>query len=103
MIFVFLFQGLQFYRSWIFFVFLVNISLSVSLKLTLPFQRASQVTLVIKKMPANARDTRELVQSLSWEDPLEKGIMTQSSILAWKIPWREEPRGVWSIGSQSQR
>ena len=40
------------------------------------------------------------VQSLGWEDPLEKEIATQSSILAWKIPWTEEPGGLQSMGSQ---
>ena len=43
------------------------------------------------------------VQSLSWEDPLEKEIATYSSILAWKIPWTEEPEGLQSMGSQSVR
>ena len=33
-------------------------------------------------------------QSLGWEDPLEKGMVTQSSILAWRIPWTEEPGGL---------
>ena len=41
-----------------------------------------------------------LVQSLGWEDPLEKGMKTHSSILAWRIPWTEEPDGLQSIGSQ---
>ena len=41
------------------------------------------------------------VQSLGWEDPLEEGMATHSSILAWKIPWTEEPGGLQSIGSQS--
>ena len=36
---------------------------------------------------------------LGWEDPLEKGMATSSSILAWRIPWAEEPGGLWSIGS----
>ena len=40
------------------------------------------------------------VQSLGWEDPLEKGMATQSSTLAWRIPWTEEPDGVQSMGSQ---
>ena len=40
------------------------------------------------------------VQSLSWEDPLEKEIATHSSILAWRIPWTEEPGGLQSMGSQ---
>ena len=40
------------------------------------------------------------VQSLGWEDPLEKGMATHSSILAWRIPWTEEPGGLQSVGSQ---
>ena len=40
------------------------------------------------------------VQSLSWEDPLEGEVATHSSILAWRIPWTEEPGGLQSIGSQ---
>ena len=39
------------------------------------------------------------VQSLGWEDTLEKGMATRSSILAWRIPWTEEPREVQSMGS----
>ena len=39
------------------------------------------------------------VQSLGWEDPLEKGTETHFSILAWRIPWIEEPRGLQFIGS----
>ena len=40
------------------------------------------------------------VQSLGWEDPLEKGMATHSSILAWRIPWTEETSGLQSMGSQ---
>ena len=40
------------------------------------------------------------VRSMGLEDPLEKEIATQSSILAWEIPWTEEPGGLQSIGSQ---
>ena len=40
------------------------------------------------------------VQSLGWEDPLEKEIATHSSTLAWKIPWTEEPGGLQSMGSR---
>ena len=40
------------------------------------------------------------VQSLVWEDPLEKVMETHSSILAWRTPWTEEPGGLWSVGSQ---
>ena len=39
------------------------------------------------------------VRSLGWEDPLEKGMATYSSILAWRIPWTEEPGGLQSMGS----
>ena len=38
------------------------------------------------------------LQSLGWEDPLERGMATHSSILAWKIPWTEEPDGLQSMG-----
>ena len=41
------------------------------------------------------------VQSLSWEDPLEKGMAPHSSILAWEIPWTEEPGGLQSMRSQT--
>ena len=41
------------------------------------------------------------VQSLGWENPLEKGKATHSSILAWRNPWTEEPGGLQSMGSQS--
>ena len=40
------------------------------------------------------------VQSLGWEDPLEKGMATHCSILAWSIPWTEEPGGLQSKGSK---
>ena len=40
------------------------------------------------------------VRSLGWGDPLEKEIATYSSILAWEIPWTEEPGGLQSMGSQ---
>ena len=43
------------------------------------------------------------VQSLGQEDPLEKEMATHSSILAWKIPWTEEPGGLQFMGSQSRR
>ena len=42
------------------------------------------------------------VQCLGWEDPLEEGMATHSSVLAWRIPWTEEPGGLQSIGLQSQ-
>ena len=50
------------------------------------------------KNPPAMQET--LVWSLDWEDPLEKGMATYSSTLAWRIPWREEPVGLQSTGSQ---
>ena len=61
---------------------------------------ASLVAQMVKHLPA-MRDTR--VQSLGWEDPLEKEIGTHSSILAWKIPWKEEPGGLQSMRLQRVR
>ena len=55
------------------------------------------VAQMVKNLPA-IRDT--WVWSLGWEDPLEKEMATHSSILAWRIPWREQPGGLQSIGSQ---
>ena len=43
------------------------------------------------------------VRSLSWKEPLEEGMVTHSSVLAWRIPWTEEPAGPQSIGSQRVR
>ena len=43
------------------------------------------------------------IQSLGWEDPLEEKMATHSSILAWRIPWMEEPGGLQSMGLQRVR
>ena len=78
-----------------------------------------QVALVVKSLPANAGDLREVgaslvaqrlkhlplmqetwVRSLGWEDPLEKEMVTHSSILTWRIPWTEKPGRLQSMGSQ---
>jgi len=48
----------------------------------------------------SACNAGDLSLILGWEDPLEKKMGTHSSILAWKIPWTEEPGGLQSIGSQ---
>ena len=55
---------------------------------------------MIKNPPA-MQET--LVQSRDWEDPLEKGKATPSSILAWRIPWTEETGGLQSMGTQRVR
>ena len=56
------------------------------------------VAQMVKRLPA-MQETR--VQSLDWEDPMEKEIATHSSTLAWKIPGTEEPGRLQSMGSQS--
>ena len=62
------------------------------------------VAQLVKNPSANAGDARDmLVQSLGWEDPLEEEMATPSGILAWKIPWTEEPGGLQSTGSQRVR
>ena len=58
---------------------------------------ASPVALAVENPPA-IQETQ--VQSLGWEHPLEKGMATHSSILAWEIPWTKEPGGLQSMGSQ---
>ena len=58
---------------------------------------ASLVAQMVKCLPA-MRETR--VQSLGWEDPLEKEVSTHYSTLAWKIPWTEKPGRLQSMGSQ---
>ena len=55
---------------------------------------------MVKNSPAKQKMQETQVQSLGWEDPLEEGMATHSSILAWRIPWTEEPDGLQSIGSQ---
>ena len=62
--------------------------------------QASLLAQMVKNLPA-MKETR--VQSLGWEDPLEKGMAPLSSILAWRIPWTEEPGGLQSMGSQRVR
>ena len=62
--------------------------------------RASQVAQWVKNLPAML-ETQELqVQSLRREDPLEEGMATHSSTLAWRIPRTEEPGWLQSVGSQ---
>ena len=59
---------------------------------------ASLVAQKVKNLPAM---WETWVQSPGQEDPLKKGMATRSSILAWKIPWTEEPGGLQSTGSQN--
>ena len=55
---------------------------------------------MVKKLSAMKELQESQIQSLHQEDPLEEDIATHSSILAWRIPWTEEPGGLQSIGSQ---
>ena len=59
--------------------------------------RASQVAQWVKNLPAMQGTQDMWIQSLGWENPLEKKTATHSSILAWRIPWTEEPGGLQSI------
>jgi len=55
------------------------------------------MTQMVKNLPA----MQEIwIRPLDWEDPLNKGMATHSSILAWRIPWTEEPGGLQSMGLQ---
>ena len=55
---------------------------------------------MVRNPPANAGDIRDVVHSLGWEDPLEEGMATHANILAWRIPWAEEPGRLQSMGPQ---
>ena len=58
---------------------------------------------VVENSPAMQEMQETEVQSLGGEDPLKKGMTTHSSVLAWRIPWTEEPGGLQSLGSQRIR
>ena len=63
----------------------------------LQYSWASFMAQVVKSPPAMQESW---VLSLGWEDPLEEVLTIHSSILAWRLPWTEEPGGLQSIGSQ---
>ena len=56
---------------------------------------------MVKNLLAKQETWETQVRSLSWEDPLEEEMATHFSILAWEIPWTEEPGGLQSMGSQN--
>ena len=64
---------------------------------SIPLLQASLVAQMVKSLPGMQETW---VQSLGWEDPLEKGMATHSSMFAWRILWTEEPGGLQSIGVQ---
>ena len=55
---------------------------------------------MVKNLPINAGDIRDVGSIPGSEDPLEEGMATHSSILVWRIPWTEEPGGLQSMDSQ---
>ena len=62
------------------------------------------VTSLLAQMVKNPPAMQETwVRSLGWEDPLEEGLATHSSVLAWRIPWTEEPGRMQSVGSHRVR
>ena len=98
------------------FLLYINTTFSLSThQLTLKLIIFSEFTLVseqvgfpggsmVKNLPAMQEESQEMqVQSLSWEDSLEEGMATHSSILAGRIPWTEEPGWLQSIGLQRVR
>ena len=83
-----------------FWAILIPVCASSSLVFHMMYSGVSLVAHRLKHLSAN-RNTR--VRSLSWEDSLEKEMATHSSILAWRIPWREEPCRLQSMRWQRVR
>ena len=86
-------------------ILLIPVQATSRLFITFPhplFVGASPMAQWVKNPPAVQETQETWVQSLGWEDPLEEKMATHSSILAWRIPWTEEPDWLQSIGSQSQ-
>ena len=65
--------------------------------------QGSQVALMVKNLPANTEHIGDMGLSLGWEEPLEEGMESHSSILAWRTPGTEEPGGLQSMGLQKIR
>ena len=71
--------------------------ISIFISLSISISGASLIAQSVKNLPA-VQETR--VKFLGQEDPLEKEMVSHSSVLAWRIPWTEQPGGLQSIGSQ---
>ena len=80
-----------------------HLSGGVSFPFAACWNQASKVALVVKNLLASAADAGDPGLILDWEDLLEKEMAAHSSILVWKIPRTEEPRGLQSVGSQRVR
>ena len=70
---------------------------------TYVFTPSFQMVLMVKNLPAMQEKQKIQVPSLGGEDPLEEGVATHSSVLAWSIPWTEEPGGLQAMGSPRVR
>ena len=86
-----------------FFFLLIQFHLVVICLFIVSISGASQVAQWVRNLPAMQEMQETRVQSLGGEDPLEEGMATHSSILAWRIPWTEEPGRLQSIGLQRVR
>ena len=89
-------QVLFFLFCFCFFLLLLHSIQEISLK---SYLYGSSVALLVKNTPPSTGDIRDAGRSLGWEDPLEEEMATPSSVLAWRIPWTEEPGGLQSMGS----
>ena len=76
----------------------VNVEVRVSFQTV--FFSGYIISLVAQMVKSLSAVRETWVLCLGWEDPLEKGMATHSSILAWRIPWTEESGGLQSMGSQ---
>ena len=77
-------------------IFYKDFLFQTSLNFIVPFPGGS----VVRTLPAMKEPQEMQVRSLGREDALEEGTATHSSVLAWRIPWTEDPGGLQSIGSQ---
>ena len=75
----------------------------IAIKMSSLYIWASQVALVVKNLPANAGDLRDVGSIPDLEDPLDEGMATHFSILIWRMPWTEEPGRLQSMGLQRVR
>ena len=78
---------------WDIISYLAKWQIHIHIMYSMGFPRGS----LVKNLPANLET---LLRSLGWEDPLEEGMATHSSTLAWRIPWTEKPGGLQSMGLQ---
>ena len=74
--------------------------MSIALSIFLPVQISFPSGSAVKNLHALLELQKTLVRFLGWEDSLQEGMATHSSILAWRIPWTEEPGGLQSTGLQ---